>query len=185
MRKDEVKLSNVNPALPDPIFAGTFENHMRMGDKSGTSHSGLHVITEFTKDDGKTLTDADVVSGRTFRGRLDGRATTVTIRAVDTRAKTFTADVTKYDHPKRSTFFPATTTLAEAKEYIRKAYKDYCVYGTASYGGGAVDIYKQIMNKYGLRWAGMAKMNDQLIWIGCTFTGPIITAFPAVANKFN
>lgn len=190
MKKSEVKLGQVgkapNPAIPAVVFSGTFDNHMQHGDQRGQSHSGLHLIGDFTKANGQILTAQDIVAGNAFAGgRLNGHAATVTIGEVDLRSKTFTADVNIYNHPKTSTFFPVGTSLANAKDYIRAAWRDYCTYGTAAYGGGVVDIYKDMKNAFGLNWVGMATIGGQEIWIGCAHAGSVDTAFPAVNNKFS
>jgi hypothetical protein len=189
MRKDEVKLSKVgvapNPVIPAVIFSGTFDNHMVSGDKRGTSHSGLHLISGFRKNAGGALTAADIVAGNSFDGRLDDRATNVVIRSVDLRVKTFIADVNIYGTAKQSSFFPVGTTIDTAKGYIRAAWKDACTYGSATYGGGDVEIYKQMRTSSGLNWVGMATISSQEIWIGCAHSGPVDTAFPAVNNKFS
>lgn len=184
MRKNEVKLSNLKPT-PPVIFSGTFDAHMTLGDKKGASHSGLHLIGEFRKTEpAEALKAADIKKDATFAGRLNDRATTVTITEVDARTKTFKASVNIYGEAKVSTFFPVGTTLATAKDYIRAAWRDACIYGSSSYGGGDVDIYKDMRKAFGLNWVGMATMDSQETWVGCAHSGTVDTAFPAVNNKF-
>ena len=45
-------------------------------------------------------------------------------------------------------------------------------------------IYKEMRNAFGLNWAGLAWINGQQIWVGPAHAGPVVTAFPAVNNKF-
>ncbi|HKC62404.1 MAG TPA: hypothetical protein VKB86_02145 [Pyrinomonadaceae bacterium] len=186
MRKDQVKLSQVgkNKQIPALIYKGTFDNHMKFGDQSGQSHSGLHLISEFKKADEQPLKTSDIVKGRSYTGTLNTRQTTVKIIEVDATTGTFTADVEIYGKAKTSTFFPPALNLAKAKECIEAAWKDHCTYGTAEYGGGNVDIYKQMREKFKLNWLGMAKINGRTTWVGCAHAGPVVTAFPAVNNKF-
>jgi hypothetical protein len=175
MRKDQVNPNKVgiapNTPIPALFFSGTFDNHLVSGDKKGTSHSGLHLISGFRKD--------------SYTGRLDDRATTVTIKSVDLRAKTFVADVNIYGTAKESTFFPVGATLDAAKGYIKAAWKDACTYGSAAYGGGDVEVYKQMRSAFGLNWVGMATISSQEIRIGCAHSGSVDTTFPAVNNKFS
>lgn len=183
MRKDQVKLSKIK-AIPALIFKPTFDNHMKLGDKSGSTHAGLHVIGEFTKDNGQTLAVRDIVRGASYQGSLSNRQTTVTIKDVDLRAKTFLADVNIYGNIKSSTFFPIGTTLVQAKNFIREAWKDHCIYGSSEYGGGDVEIYNQMRTRFRLNWVGTTKINGQKIWVGSQLQRPVPTAFPAVNNKF-
>ncbi len=185
MRKDEVKLGNVH-GIPDVVFSPTFGDHMKFGDKKGTSHSGLHLIGEFKKTaNNQTLAAADIQKDKNYAGKLDTRATSVDIAEVDLRAKTFKASVNIYGTAKVSTFFPVGTTLDKAKEYIRAAWKDHCTYGSSDYGGGDVDIYKQMRAAFGLQWVGQATISGQQIWVGSNLAGPNVdTAFAAVNNKF-
>jgi len=189
MRKDQVNPNKVgvapNKAIPTLIFSGTFDNHMLYGDKKGGTHSGLHLISAFVKDEGGALKSADIVANKSFTGRLNDKATTVTIRSVDLRVSTFAADVNIYGTAKESTFFPVDTTLDKAKEYIKAAWKDACTYGSSAYGGGDVDIYKDMRKAFGLNWVGMATISSQEIWVGCAHSGSVDTAFPAVNNKFS
>jgi hypothetical protein len=189
MRKDQVNPNKVgiapNTPIPALFFSGTFDNHLVSGDKKGTSHSGLHLISGFRKDAGGALTAADIVANESYTGRLDDRATTVTIKSVDLRAKTFVADVNIYGTAKESTFFPVGATLDAAKGYIKAAWKDACTYGSAAYGGGDVEVYKQMRSAFGLNWVGMATISSQEIRIGCAHSGSVDTTFPAVNNKFS
>ncbi len=189
MRKDQVNALKVgiapNKAIPSLIFSGTFDNHMVSGDKKGTTHSGLHLISGFVKDDDSALKAADIKANSSYTGRLDDHATTITIKSVDLRANTFVADVNIYGTAKESTFFPMGTTLDKAKEYIKAAWKDACTYGSSAYGGGDVDIYKQMRTAFGLNWVGLASISSQEIWVGCAHSGSVDTAFPAVNNKFS
>ena len=124
MRKDQVKLGQVKN-IPALIFAGTFVNHMKYGDKSGQSHTGLHVISEFvSKKTGRALSAGDITVGNSIEGTLNGLSTTVVIKDVDARAKTFSADVNTHGTAKASTFFPTGASLVEAKEFIKQAWKD-------------------------------------------------------------
>ena len=100
MRKDQVNPNKVgvapNKAIPALIFSGTFDNHMQYGDKKGGTHSGLHLISAFVKDEGGALTSGDIVANNSYTGRLNDKATTVTIKSVDLRASTFVVDVNIY-----------------------------------------------------------------------------------------
>lgn len=183
MRKDQVKLSNVQN-LPQLVTSGTFDNHMLYGDNKGQSHTGLHLLANFLRQTGHPLTNNDLINGQQYIGTLNNRQTTVTITEVDPRTKTFRASVNIYGTAKVSTFFPLGTTLAQAKNYIMAAWRDYCTYGTGAHGGGAVDIYVQMKAANNLNWAGMATIGGQETWIGCAHAGPVDTAFPAVNNKF-
>lgn len=189
MRKDQVNPNKVgiapNKAIPNLVFSGTFDKHMASGDKKGTTHSGLHLISGFVKDSGGKLASGDLKVNESYTGRLDDRAATVTIKSIDLRASTFVAEVDIYGTGKESTFFPVGTTLEKAKEYIKAAWKDACTYGSSEYGGGDVDIYKDMRKAFGLNWVGMATISSQEIWIGCQHSGPVDTAFPAVNNKFS
>jgi hypothetical protein len=185
MTKNQVKLGQVK-GIPAVIFSATFGKHMEYGDQKGTSHSGLHIIEQFKKSsNSQKLAAGDIQTDREYQGTLNERATTVEITAVDLRAKTFIASVNIYSSAKVSTFFPVGTTLEKAKEYIREAWKDHCTYGSSQYGGGDVDIYKQMRDSFALKWVGMATIESQQIWVGSGFVGPNVdTAFPAVNNKF-
>jgi hypothetical protein len=183
MRKDQINPRNVKNA-PALIYSPTFDAHMKFGDKSGQTHTGLHVISEFRTNTGRALSAADIAINTTLEGTLNGLSTQITIKDVDGRAKTFKADVRMYTNAKTSTFFPAGTDLVKAKEFINQAWKDHCTYGTSSYGGGKVDIYDQLCQAFKLNWVGMATINGQEIWIGSAHAGSVVTAFPAVNNKF-
>ncbi len=183
MRKDEVKISQVK--VPAIIFGPSFDNHMKFGDKSGQSHTGLHILFEFTKTGGQRLSGSDIKRNAQIAGTLNGKSTTGTIKEVDIRAKTFKAEINIYGKIKVSTFFPIGTTLGQAKNYIREAWKDHCTYGSARYGGGDVDIYKQMRTRYNLNWVGMATIAFQQIWIGSAQSGTLVTAIPAVNNMFS
>lgn len=184
MRKDQVKLSEVHD-IPVLTYANSFDQHMQKGDKSGQTHSGLHLLSLFKKSSGSSLSNSDIARGQEYAGRLDGRATTVTIKSVDARASTFTAAVNIYGVAKTSTFFPVSTSLSQAKDYIQAAWKDHCTYGTTTYGGRDVDIYKQMRTRYGLNWVGMVSIGGQQVWVGSPYAGSVVTAFPAVNNKFS
>jgi hypothetical protein len=184
MKKGDVKLSQVKN-IPTLIYKATYDEHMRFGDKKGGVHSGLHLIGEFTDNaTGRALKASDIVKDRVYAGRLNDRATTVTITEVDLRAQTFKASVDIYGTAKISTFFPVGTTLALAKKYSEEAWKDHCTYGSSDYGGGDVDIYKQLRKAFGLNWVGMAKIGTQEIWVGSEHSGSVEASFPAVNNKF-
>lgn len=175
MTKSEVKLSKVgiapNPPIPALVFAGTFDNHMQFGDRDGTCHGGLHLIGGFRKADDQRLALVDLTVNSVYAGRIatgtgnpaPDRAATVTIKEVDPRANTFSAEVNIYGTGKASTFFPIGTSLDQAKNYIRAAYRDACTYGSSQYGGGDVDIYKEMRAKFRLNWIGMATINGQEI----------------------
>lgn len=195
VRKDMVKQGAVGntaagkKAIPKIVYAGSFDAHMKFGDKKGSSHSGLHIICEFRKANGSRLDKADILLGRAYTGRINKAGggdlgATVQITAVDERAGTFTADVTIYGQAKTSTFFPAGTDLAKAKQYIEEAWKDHCTYGTTEYGGQNVDIYRQMRERFGLNWVGLATINAQRVWVGSDKAGSLEKAFPAVRNKF-
>ena len=184
MRKDQVKLSNLN-GINNIIYAGTFATHMQHGHHSGQTHSGLHVVASFLKN-GNNLPIAapDIVTGAVIQGTVNGRAATLTVSAVDARTRCFKASVNIYGTAKVSTFFPAGTSLATAQGYIQAAWRDHCTYGTTAHGGGDVDIYKQMRAAFGLNWVGMATIGGQQTWIGSALSGSLVTAFPAVNNKF-
>ena len=116
---------------------------MDSGDQRGRSHSGLHLIANFTKANGNALAGTDIVTGNTFAGGdLGGRNTSVSILDVDLRAKTIRANVNIYGTDKMSTFFPVGTTLTQAKGYIRAAWKDFCTYGSAAYGYNIISKFR-------------------------------------------
>lgn len=184
MRKDQVKLSNVKN-IPALIFAGTFDSHMKLGDKSGQSHSGLHLLCDFKKPTGQALQKSDIVQNAVIAGKIGEKSATITITDIDLRATTFKASVDMYGKAKVSTFFPPGMDISKAKECIKAAWINHCTYGTSAYGGADVDIYQQMRSRFGLNWVGMATLGGQEIWVGSALAGSVVTAFPAVNNKFN
>jgi hypothetical protein len=156
-----------------------------MGTKKGGTHSGLHLISAFMKDEGDALKSGDIVANNSFTGRLNDKATTVTIKSVDLRASTFVADVNIYGTAKESTFFPGGQRWTRRRNISRLPGRARALRDRQEYGGGDVDIYKDMRKAFGLNWVGMATIFSQEIWVGCAHSGSVDTAFPAVDHKFS
>ncbi|RYG92051.1 hypothetical protein EU803_06280 [Loktanella sp. IMCC34160] len=184
---DKLGVKPGNVTVPALTFAGTFDGHMMTGDQRGHTHSGLHLTNYFTRN-GAPMSAGQLALNQDAAGRLIGagvnRAMTVRLLEQDSRSGVFKADVEIYGNSKTSTFFPFGTTINQAKDYIRDAWSDYCHFGTGAHGGKEADIYRQMKAKFGLNWVGLAKIGTQRIWVGSAQSGSVVTAFPAVNNKF-
>jgi hypothetical protein len=147
-----------------PNFAGTFKEHMTQGHSKGARHSGLHSLNELMRDSGSYS-----LSGKETDARKN------TIYAADVKLK-------GNERSKRSSFFPNDMNYDEIKAKVTEAWQDSKTYYKAD------TIYAQLAAKYGLAWVGLADIDGQKIWVGSTKSGnssnPIVTAFPAVNNKF-
>lgn len=152
-----------------PNFAGTFNKHVMEGEFHGAQINGLHCLSQMIAQ-GRGIAKANI--------ETDRRCATV-----------YKADVTISNATKTGTFFPDTWSIDQVKAAVTLAWRDWKTFGT----GPSSSIYKGLKDKYGLSWAGMATFRatngtDQKLWIGARGSGegdkPIITAFPAVNNKF-
>jgi hypothetical protein len=152
-----------------PNFAGTFNKHVMEGEFHGMQINGLHCLSLLIAQ-GKGIAKAGV--------ETDLRCSTV-----------YKANVTIGSATKTGTFFPDAWSIEQVKAAVTAAWRDWKTFGA----GPSSSIYKGLKDKYGLSWAGLATFRaldgtDQKIWIGARGSGegdkPIITAFPAVNNKF-
>ena len=150
-----------------PHFDNNFQTHMMLGNNvdGNGAHSGLHSLNTALAQYPNLAEVARVAT--------DSRNNN--IYCADIRLKGGKT-------PKRSSFFPATMNFAAIQTAVTNAWLDYKIYSPES------EIYRQLRDKYGLSWVGLASIGGRKFWIGCTRSGsaqnPIETAFPAVDHKF-
>ena len=152
-----------------PNYDATFNNHLLKGVIHGNQINGLHCLSWYIAQ-GNAIVKAKI--------ETDLRFPTV-----------YKADVTVAGGTKTGTFFPDSWSIVDIKTAVSAAWRDWKTFGA----GKSSHIYKGLANKYGWSWVGLANFHDpgignQKIWIGAKGVGegdkPIITAFPAVNNKF-
>jgi hypothetical protein len=153
----------------EPNFANTFNKHVMEGNIHGAQINGLHCLSWY-RSQNTTITKANE--------ETDSRFPAV-----------YKADVTLQQATKTGTFFPDTWTIQMIRSAVTEAWRDWKTFSPTASG----QIYKDLKKKYDLNWAGPATFTSasgksQKIWVGAKGTGegdrPIITAFPAVNNKF-
>lgn len=150
-----------------PHFDNNFQTHMMLGNHVAGAgpHSGLHSLN----------TAAGQYPGLTEVTRVatDGRVSA--IYAADVRLRPGKTE-------KRSSFFPSTMTYEQIVATVSEAWRDSKIYTPD------VATYRQIRDKYGLAWVGLAVISGQKIWVGSTRSGAstnkMETAFPAVNHQF-
>ncbi|HQT86743.1 MAG TPA: hypothetical protein PLZ81_18005, partial [Acidiphilium rubrum] len=131
--------------------------------------NGLHCL-QLKIAAGKLITKAGVVTDLRFN-------------------KVYKASVTIGNGTKLGTFFPDDWSIEKVKTTVTEAWRDWKTFGNSDKSSS---IYKGLKEKYGLSWVGLAVFKDggaeQKLWIGAKGAGegdkPILTAFPAVNNKF-
>lgn len=152
-----------------PNFANTFHKHVMQGEFHGKQINGLHCLSA-TIAAGKAPEKANVVKDLRF-------------------PDVYMADVTISGATKTGTFFPDTWSIDQVKAAVTDAWRDWHTFSA----GPSSNIYDSLKKKYNLSWVGLATCGaknggSQKIWIGARGAGdgdkPIITAFPAVNNKF-
>lgn len=156
-------------ATGTPNYDGTFNDHVLKGNFHGTQINGLHCLSQMIAE-GKAIARANLVADARYPG-------------------IYLADVTISGATKHGSFFPDNWSIDQVKTAVTAAWRDWKTFGTGPSSG----IYKGLASKYGLSWAGLAPLRtpagtEQKIWIGARGSGegdkPIITAFPAVNNRF-
>ena len=152
-----------------PNFDNTFNKHVLEGVMHGAQINGLHCLSYY-KAQGKAITKANIETDSRF-------------------SDVYKADVTIGTATKTGTFFPDAWSIDQIKSAVTEAWRDWKTFGV----GPSSSIYTGLKNKYGLSWCGLATftsstLGSQQIWIGAKGAGegdkPIITAYPAVNNKF-